>query len=415
MSTKNVIIGDMPFRLGLQTEKTFELAPLSEPRTYRLYLEHQIQSTLDSEVRIMQSSLFHRMFWGIVIVAIGAVFLLNQIGAVDIDIGYLFSHYWPVFVIFFGFQGLLFQRQGGFLWNSVVILFGVFFLGRNLQWFDWEFGDIARLIGPVVLILFGIGMIFRGNRPRKKGIDWMNGQPGQGWNAVTPPSNPFDLTPPGPPPAPPLSEDPGASFTDADEDGKAFEAASSAKPGKSAGTNPCTPPTRPVPPTPPFLSAREQRRQYREERRQHHRCYRHQHHHHHHHHQWWDPNAETHSRFIGDVYLGNDYWELRPMSISHFIGDSTIDLTKAQVPLGETRVYISSFIGDVKVFVPNDPSMGIQVISSCLIGDVSVLDQKRGGLFNQMSVQSPSFSDAEKRVVLVVSSFIGDVRVTKVG
>jgi lia operon protein LiaF len=103
------------------------------------------------------------------------------------------------------------------------------------------------------------------------------------------------------------------------------------------------------------------------------------------------------------------------MNISHFIGDTTLDLTKAQIPVGETRVYVSCFIGDVKVFVPNDPGIGVQVMSSSLIGDVRVWDQQRGGFFNQLSVESPGFSDAEKRVVLIASAFIGDVRVTKVG
>nr|WP_233567690.1 LiaF domain-containing protein [Cohnella faecalis] len=65
--------------------------------------------------------------------------------------------------------------------------------------------------------------------------------------------------------------------------------------------------------------------------------------------------------------------------------------------------------------MPNDANIGVQVVSSCLIGDVSILDQKRGGLFNQTTVETLSYQDTEKKVVLVVSSFIGDVRVTKVG
>jgi len=69
----------------------------------------------------------------------------------------------------------------------------------------------------------------------------------------------------------------------------------------------------------------------------------------------------------------------------------------------------------VKVFVPGDANVGIQVVSSSLIGDVRVWEQKRGGLFNSMSVESPYYADADKRVVLVASAFIGDVRVTKVG
>ncbi|WP_233567649.1 cell wall-active antibiotics response protein LiaF [Cohnella faecalis] len=85
------------------------------------------------------------------------------------------------------------------------------------------------------------------------------------------------------------------------------------------------------------------------------------------------------------------------MNISMFIGDTTIDLTKAQIPSGETKLYISSFIGDVKVFVPNDANIGVQVVSSCLIGDVSILDQKRGGLFNQTTVETLSYQDTEKK------------------
>jgi len=139
--------------------------------------------------------------------------------------------------------------------------------------------------------------------------------------------------------------------------------------------------------------------------------------HHGHDHRWQGGrgNRGTHARFIGDVYLGHDYYELTPMSISHFIGDTTIDLTKAQVPISDTRIEVSSFIGDVKVFVPNNMRLGIQVASSSLIGDVTVFDAKRGGMFNSVTVETPGYADAEQRVVLTVNSFIGDVRIMRVG
>jgi lia operon protein LiaF len=359
----------------------------------------------------MHPSFLHRLFWGIVLVAMGAVFLLNQTGATSYNIGDLFANFWPVFIILFGLQGLLIQRAGGFLWNVLVILIGVVFLGRNLDWFAWNLGDMFKLIGPVILILFGINMIAKGGRPnqRRRSADYASNR----WSPVTPPPVPPQppMTPSGPPPAPPLSEDPNASFTGIDH----FSA--------------------PSPPAEDYrterLEHREERRRHREERwqqRDERRRQRHEHHNqrHQNHHQqrndhreWWshgyDPNRQEHHRFIGDVHIGQDYWELRPMSISHFIGDTTLDLTNAQIPLGETRIYVSCFIGDVKVFLPNDLGVGIQVVSSSLIGDVKVLDHKRGGFFNQMSVETPSYSDTDKRVVLVASSFIGDVRVTKVG
>jgi lia operon protein LiaF len=336
----------------------------------------------------MHSSIVHRMFWGMVIVAVGVIFLLNQTGIITIDIGEFISVYWPVFIIFFGLQGLLIQREGVFWWNPLVILIGFFFLGRNLNWFEWSFSDMIRIIGPIALILFGVSIIFQGNRRLNKPD--AQGKSEQ-WNPITPP------IPSGPPPTPPELDE--------------FEHRNSHNVNN------------PFPPVGPDLSKQPLAKEIppqtsnvqlygwkRERQRQ-----RHDHKDEWKAHDWHNPNRENHSRFIWDVHLGNEYWELRPMSISHFIGDTTLDLTKAQIPIGETRIYVSSFIGDVKVFVPNDLGVGIQVTSSCLIGDVKVLDQKRGGIFNQMSVETPSFADTDKRVVLVVSSFIGDVRVTKVG
>src|SRR5690606_16503205 len=108
-------------------------------------------------------------------------------------------------------------------------------------------------------------------------------------------------------------------------------------------------------------------------------------------------------------------WELKPMNISHFIGDTVLDLTRAEVSFGETKINISSFIGDVKVYVPNDFDIAVQVVSSAFIGDVKVLGQKEGGLFTNINIQSPRYVEAGKQIKLVVSTFIGDVRVTKVG
>jgi lia operon protein LiaF len=299
----------------------------------------------------------------------------------------------------------------------IVILVGVVFLGRNLNWFEWDLSDMFSLIGPVILILFGIGMIARGANPkRRKGWNDRHDRHGYGWNPVTPPPMADrPAAPPGPPPAPPLTDDPNASFSEPihgtppgpeaeDRHGGIFY-------GQQAGYSPPRPDSAPPFDDAPNFHDKRDRCRNRQERREQRWHWRHSRH------DGWssDPNAAQHHRFVGDVHIGRDYWELRPMNISHFIGDTTLDLTKAQIPLGETKIYVSCFIGDVKVFVPNDLSVGVQVVSSSLIGDVRVWDQKRGGLFNHMSVETPSYADADKRVVLIASAFIGDVRVTKVG
>lgn len=45
-------------------------------------------------------------------------------------------------------------------------------------------------------------------------------------------------------------------------------------------------------------------------------------------------NTINKSAFIGDLYMGQEVFSLKPMNISAFIGDTVIDLTKAQIPYG---------------------------------------------------------------------------------
>ncbi|MNC48015.1 hypothetical protein D3C75_971090 [compost metagenome] len=121
------------------------------------------------------------------------------------------------------------------------------------------------------------------------------------------------------------------------------------------------------------------------------------------------------SNFIGDIYLGRDYWQLEPMNISHFIGDTRIDLTKASIPMGETKLNVSAFIGDVKVYVPNDIQLEISVNASAFIGDMHVLDRHEGGILRSMRYDTRNYAEADKKIHLTVSMFIGDITVKRVG
>ncbi|GFN31638.1 cell wall-active antibiotics response protein LiaF [Paenibacillus xylaniclasticus] len=342
-----------------------------------------------------------RIFWGMVIVAFGGGFLLKQLGIIEFDIGDIVSVFWPVFLIFAGFDGLLFHRQGGgggALWGGIMIAIGFIFLGRNLDWFDWSVGDLFRFVVPVVLILFGLNMIFRPKGESRRLYDghddWQTYKPG-GYV----------------PPAPPLHPDPTLAGTDGGENlsSKTDEPVLS-----NSGYDEVYRPD---------LSKhhREHIRQMNRSMREHMRELRRQEHYKRRNPsgrvEWWDnnPNAMNRSGFIGDIHIGHDHWELKPLNISHFIGDTVIDLTRAHIPAGETKITISSFIGDVKIYLPNDYEVGIHVVSSAFIGVARVMDMNDNRMFRSMDFQTPYYEETEKRIKLVCSTFIGDVRVTKVG
>jgi lia operon protein LiaF len=342
------------------------------------------------------------MFWGIVLIAFGAGFLLNRLGIITMDIGEMIATFWPVFVILFGLQGLILQRSSGSWWNLFVIAIGVYFLGRNLGLISMRPGEFFTLMGPVAIILAGLYMITRGVRPTKKEQETTNG-----WKPVEPPPPPPSSPPPSWEPPNPYGPDPGAGPVAGPGMNSGIPAG---VPGTSEGAMPDgampgaaggRPPGGDVPPPPNEAHRRKGRKSFG------HKCD-------------WDHHhngtyEQNHSRFIGDTYIGHDHWELRPMNVSHFIGDTVLDLTRAHIPVGETKIYVASFIGDVKVFLPNDPAVGIQVTSSCLIGNVTVLDRKEDGFFNQVTMETPAYHDVPKKIILVVSAFIGEVRVLKVG
>src|SRR5690606_26696465 len=128
-----------------------------------------------------------------------------------------------------------------------------------------------------------------------------------------------------------------------------------------------------------------------------------------------DRGSIERSVFIGDMHYGKQHWELKPMNLSAFIGDMKIDLSKAHIPYGETRIQISAFIGDVKVYVPNDVTLGVSIQMNAFIGDTKLIDQKESGILRSSEMSTPQYHECERRILITVSTFIGDAKVKKVG
>ncbi|WP_151735348.1 cell wall-active antibiotics response protein LiaF [Paenibacillus tengchongensis] len=361
----------------------------------------------------MKSKFMSQLLGGMLLIGLGALFLLRQLGYTDFSVGDLFADYWPLFLIWLGVSQLSEARSksgslfGGLLFTAM----GVFFLGRNLDWFDFSAGDFFKLLFPVLLILGGLSVIFK---PRQ---------------SHTPPPPP----PPEPPvPPQPFSRDadpldvpaPSPLESTLDEE---FER----KFGKPAGK---------TEPTGYMASgvAEEQREtaegigrfhshaekhwqdnRERHERRRQEREERHSHRHGEWHGEFRQEygSSETLNRsaFIGDVHIGREPFQLKHTNISQFIGDTVLDLTSAQIPYGETKINISAFVGDIKVYIPEDMDLAVSVNGSSFIGDMQVLDQSRSGFMGSVQCKTPYYKEAGKKVRINVSAFIGDIKVKSVG
>lgn len=322
----------------------------------------------------MRNGLWGRLIGGLVLIGIGTVFLLNQLGIETISIGELFSTYWPAFLILAGLSqlGRGNWRGSNFIGSAVLLVIGGYFLAWNLDVIDLSPGEFFRLFFPLLLIIGGLNVLLKPRSHRKH-----KGNHHTDYEIPQAPSNP--PVPPTPEPFIPEMQ----SSLDSMFDG--LEKLHGNKEGKDAHKQ-------------DFGHSTHHQSYFSDEKES-------------------DGKREPFSKsgFIGDVHLGEDYFELRPTNISHFIGDTVIDLTKAQIPYGETKINVAAFIGDVKIFVPEDIDLGISAVSNAFIGDLKVLKQKQGGFMSNVQAQSPSYHEASKRVKLIVSVFIGDVKVNTVG
>ncbi|MBW4085328.1 cell wall-active antibiotics response protein LiaF [Paenibacillus sp. S150] len=345
---------------------------------------------------------------GLILIGLGAMFLLRQMGYTDFSIGSLFADYWPVILIVVGVQNLLSTKDNGksgssAFWGFFYAALGIFFLGRNLEWFDVSAGDFFKLLIPVMLIGGGLYVIFK---PR----------------GVTPPTPPVppappSFYPPGPGKGIPDVEPPKPLESTLDEQ---FEQ----KFGKSAGQRDWNEYLHKDDEDEEddngrFRSAAESRWQENRERHERRRQERHARRHgewHDEFHGTDDSKETTHrSAFIGDVHMGKDHFQLKNTNISQFIGDTVLDLTNAQIPYGETKIIISAFVGDIKVYIPEDMDLGVKVNSSSFIGDMQVLEQSRSGFMSNVQCKTPYYKEAGKKVRINVSAFIGDIKIKTVG
>ena len=97
-----------------------------------------------------------RKLFGILIICFGVLLLLNKIGIADVNIGYLFSNFWPMILIILG-TFIILTNPSAKLGGIIPLTIGIVFQLKVLGYFD-----VFRYIAfwPVVLILIGIWMLF---------------------------------------------------------------------------------------------------------------------------------------------------------------------------------------------------------------------------------------------------------------
>jgi lia operon protein LiaF len=117
-------------------------------------------------------------------------------------------------------------------------------------------------------------------------------------------------------------------------------------------------------------------------------------------------------RILGDLRIGGPQWNAQDRDIFTLIGDVDIDLRGSAIPEGETTLHVRSLIGDIDVMAP--AGVGVFASVSALIGDLRVLGKRRDGFFQDLTLSTPDYATATRRIRIEIDMLIGDAEIERV-
>lgn len=112
------------------------------------------------------------------------------------------------------------------------------------------------------------------------------------------------------------------------------------------------------------------------------------------------------------VYGLGGAWQLDNLQIWHGIGESTVDLSSAIIPEREVVIELTGLIGEVTVLVPQD--LAIKVNVDVGVGEVAVFNHNQSGTSRFISYTSEDYGQAVKKINLLISLKVGEVKVKRV-
>jgi len=122
------------------------------------------------------------------------------------------------------------------------------------------------------------------------------------------------------------------------------------------------------------------------------------------------PHGQVHARILGDVVRSGD-WQVKPEELWLIIGDIHLDLTKAQVPEGETTLTVYGFVNDIKLTVPE--GIGIGLHCSAFVSEAKMYGEKESAIFMPLDRNSDDYASCTRKVLLRTNNFVSDIKVRR--
>ncbi|MFL7794218.1 MAG: cell wall-active antibiotics response protein LiaF [Anaerolineae bacterium] len=122
------------------------------------------------------------------------------------------------------------------------------------------------------------------------------------------------------------------------------------------------------------------------------------------------PGAAFTIKLLGDVRRRGE-WQVIEEEITLGVGDIRLDMTQADIPIGETRIHTSGFVNGIVLIVPE--GVGVIVSSMAFLTEAGIFDQKHSRFFTISQFTSEDYETAERKIHLDLRYFVADVKVKR--
>jgi len=120
------------------------------------------------------------------------------------------------------------------------------------------------------------------------------------------------------------------------------------------------------------------------------------------------PGSQARLSFIADVNRSGD-WQVTNEERLSFVGDYKLDLTSAQLPLGETKLRVVSFVGELVLIVPAD--LGVAVSSTAFYSQLRLLGKSEDAFVTPLMRSTAGYEQAERKLLVETVCFVSEVKV----
>lgn len=112
---------------------------------------------------------------------------------------------------------------------------------------------------------------------------------------------------------------------------------------------------------------------------------------------------------FGNISIKSASRNFRGGTLSTVFGSIDLNLTSAELAAGEQHLGANSVFGSVHITLPKD--IGLYVRSNCLFGDMTIMNQKKGGIASEIVFKSDNYDTAAKKLNISASQVFGDIKI----